>query len=208
MIQVLWLGALLGAGAALAVGPIFVTILQTAATRGFAAAFRVIIGSATADLILLIPALAFAWIITATVRASFWVGLAGALFFLGLAAVAVRDARRIWRGHAVPAVSDSWAFCKGVTANLANPLTWTFWLATGTPTMMQARHLAGWTGLALFTVTWFVVASALESAFALAVAHTGRRLGARSHGLVTAASAVLFIALAAMLVARDVAPVA
>src|SRR5215469_4296792 len=95
MIQVLWLGALLGAGAALAVGPIFVTILQTAATRGFAAAFRVIIGSATADLILLIPALAFAWIITATVRASFWVGLAGALFFLGLAAVAVRDARRI-----------------------------------------------------------------------------------------------------------------
>ncbi|WP_327320456.1 LysE family translocator [Streptomyces sp. NBC_01235] len=208
MIQVLWLGALLGAGAALSVGPIFVTILQTAASRGFAAALRVILGSATADLILLMPALAFAWIITAIAEASLWVGLAGALCFLYLAASAVRDARRLWRGQAIPAVNDSWAFWKGVTANLANPLTWTFWLATGTPTMMQARHLAGWTGLTLFTITWFLVASGLEAVFALAVAHSGRRLGTRSQSLVTALSAVLFIALAATLVARDVAPVA
>jgi len=208
MIQVLWLGAMLGAGAALSVGPIFVTILQTAATRGFTAAFRVILGSATADLILLIPALAFAWIITALAHASFWVGLAGALFFLWLAAAAARDARRLWHGQAVPAVSESWAFWKGVTGNLANPLTWTFWLATGTPTMMQARHLAGWTGLAVFTVTWFLVASGLETVLALAVAHSGRRLGARSHSLATALSAVLFIALAATLLARDVVPVA
>ncbi|MFJ9566891.1 LysE family translocator [Streptomyces fuscichromogenes] len=206
MIQVLWLGVLLGAGAALSVGPIFVTILQAAATQGFKAAFRIILGSATADLILLVPALAFAWMITAVTQASFWVGLIGALFFLCLAAVAVRDARRLWHGQAVPALNESWAFWKGVTANLANPLTWTFWLATGTPTMMQARHLAGWAGLALFTLTWFLVASALEAVFALAVARSGRRLGVRSQSVVTALSAVLFIALAATLAARAVAP--
>jgi hypothetical protein len=141
-----------------------------------------------------------------TLQASFWVGLIGALFFLYLAAAAVRYARRLWRGHAVPALNESWALWKGVTANLVNPLTWTFWLATGTPMMMQARHLAGWTGLALFTVTWFLIASGLEAVFALAVAHSGRRLGVRSQSLVTALSAVLFIALAATLVARDVAP--
>ncbi|MFH8380809.1 LysE family translocator [Kitasatospora sp. NPDC018058] len=203
MIQVLWLGLMLGAGAALSVGPIFVTILQTAATRGFAPALRVILGSATADLILLIPALAFAWVITAVARASLWVGLAGAVCFLYLAALAARDARRLWRGDAVPAVSESWAFWKGVTANLANPLTWTFWLATGTPTMMRARHLAGWPGLALFTVTWFVVASGLEAVFAYAVARSGRRLGVRSQSVVTGVSAVLFVGIAAFLVASS-----
>ena len=205
MIQVLWLGAALGAGAALSVGPVFVTILQAAATRGFTAACRVILGSATADLILLIPALAFAWIITALAHASFWVGLAGAVFFLWLAAAAARDARRLWHGQVMPAVGESRAFWKGVTGNLANPLTWTFWLATGTPTMTQARHLAGWTGLAVFTVTWFLVASGLETLLALAVAHSGRRLGPRGHSLATALSAVLFIVLAVTLLARDVA---
>ena len=57
--EVLWLGMLLGVGAALSVGPIFVVIVQQAATSGFAACFRVILGSATADLVLLVPALAY-----------------------------------------------------------------------------------------------------------------------------------------------------
>ena len=39
------------------------TIVQEAATRGFGASFRVILGSATADLLLLLPALAFSWLI-------------------------------------------------------------------------------------------------------------------------------------------------
>jgi threonine/homoserine/homoserine lactone efflux protein len=40
---VLWLGMLLGVGAALSVGPIFVVILQQAATSGFPASLRVIL---------------------------------------------------------------------------------------------------------------------------------------------------------------------
>lgn len=208
MTEALWLGVLLGAGAALSVGPVAITIVHTAATRGFAAAFRVILGSAAADLILLIPALAFAAVIGAVARASCWVGLAGALVFLWLAAAAARDARRLRRGQAVPPAAPSRAFWKGITANLANPLTWTFWLATGTPTMAQARHLAGWAGLAAFTVTWFVVASGLETAGALAIACSGRRLGPRGQGLLTAASAAAFTALAATLLLRAVAPAA
>jgi threonine/homoserine/homoserine lactone efflux protein len=78
VIEVLWLGLLLGVGAALSVGPIFVVIIQQAATNGFPAAFRVILGSATADLVLLVPALAFAWIIRSLERGALWVGLAGA----------------------------------------------------------------------------------------------------------------------------------
>ncbi|MFD8498652.1 LysE family translocator [Amycolatopsis sp. NPDC059657] len=201
--EILWLGLLLGGGAALSVGPIFVTILQEAATRGFGAAFRVILGSAVADLILLIPALAFAWVITAIAGASLWVGIAGAIFFLFLAGQAIRDARRLWR-HGEPEAASGWAFWKGVVANLANPLTWTFWLATGTPTMLRAHELGGWPGLVVFTVVWFVVASGLEAVVALVVARSGKRFGGRGQAMLTALSAVLFVSLAGVLLARDV----
>jgi hypothetical protein len=45
-----------------------VAIIQQAATSGFGAALRVILGSATADLVLLAPALAFGRVIRALDR--------------------------------------------------------------------------------------------------------------------------------------------
>lgn len=204
--EILWLGVLLGVGAALSVGPIFVTILQEAAARGFWAAFKVILGSATADLVLLVPALAFAWVMTAVAEAQVWVSAVGAALFLVFAAQAVRDSRVLWRGGGGAPI-EGWAFWKGVASNLANPLTWTFWVATGTPSMLRAQEVGGWLGVALFTVTWFVVASGLEAVIAFAVAGSGRKVGARGQAVMTAVSAVIFIGLAAVLVVRDVAPV-
>jgi len=170
VIEVLWLGMLLGVGAALAVGPIFVVIVQQAATSGFGPAFRVILGSATADLVLLLPALAFAWVIRSLDRGALWVGTVGALFLLYLAGQAARDAVALWRQERLLEVSDRWAFWKGVAGNLANPLTWTFWLATGTPAMLAAQRAGGAAGLVAFTVVWFLVASGLEAVIALVVA--------------------------------------
>jgi threonine/homoserine/homoserine lactone efflux protein len=206
VIEVLWLGLLLGVGAALSVGPIFVVIVQQAATSGFGAAFRVILGSATADLLLLVPALAFAWIIRSLERGALWVGAVGALFLLWLAWQAARDAARLWRQDRQPAADGRWAFWKGVAGNLANPLTWTFWLATGTPAMLAAQRSAGPAGLVLFTATWFLVASGLEAVIALAVARSGRRVGARGQAWFTAVSAMAFLGLAVTLLARDVLP--
>lgn len=203
MAEILWLGVLLGAGAALAVGPIFVTILQEAATRGFPAGLRVILGSAVADAILLVPALAFAGLITLVTDGVFWVGLIGAVVLVTLAVQAGRDARRLWRGR-LPVQAGGWAFAKGVAANLTNPLTWTFWLATGTPSMVRAEHVAGWAGVVLFTITWFVVASGIEALIALIVAGSGRRIGPRGQAAFTALSAVLFVALAVVLLMRNV----
>jgi threonine/homoserine/homoserine lactone efflux protein len=206
VIEVLWLGTLLGVGAALSVGPIFVVIVQQAATRGFAASFRVILGSATADLLLLVPALAFAWILRSLERGSLWVGAVGAVFLLYLAGQAARDARRLWRDNRQRLIDSRWAFWKGVAGNLANPLTWTFWLATGTPAMLAAQQAAGAAGLAVFTATWFVVASGLEAVIALAVARSRRLVGPRGQACFTALSALAFLGLAATLVARDVLP--
>jgi len=110
VIEVLWLGMLLGVGAALAVGPIFVVIVQQAATSGFGPAFRVILGSATADLVLLLPALAFAWVIRSLDRGALWVGTVGALFLLYLAWQAGRDALALWRRDRQLEVSGRWAF--------------------------------------------------------------------------------------------------
>ena len=203
---VVWLGMLLGVGAALSVGPIFVVIVQQAATSGFAASLRVILGSATADLVLLVPALAFAWVIRSLERAALWVGAVGAVFLCWLAWQAARDAVALWREDRRLVADGRWAFWKGVTGNLANPLTWTFWLATGTPAMLAARRAGGMAGLALFTATWFLVASGLEAVIALGVARSGRLVGARGQAWFTAVSAVAFLCLAATLVARDVLP--
>jgi threonine/homoserine/homoserine lactone efflux protein len=203
---VLWLGMLLGVGAALSVGPIFVVIVQQAATSGFPASLRVILGSATADLVLLVPVLAFAWVIRSLERGALWVGAVGAVFLLWLAWQAARDALALWRGGRRLAPDGRWAFWKGVAGNLANPLTWTFWLATGTPAMLAAQRAGGPAGVVLFCATWFLVASGLEAVIALAVARSGRLVGPRGQAGFTAASAVAFACFAVTLLARDVLP--
>jgi threonine/homoserine/homoserine lactone efflux protein len=199
MTNILWLGILLGVGAAISVGPIFVTIIQEAATRGFAASFRVIIGSAVADLVLLVPALAFTWIIKEVANASFWVGLVGVAFFVYLAVEALRDAHRMWSTNSIPQAKPGWSFWKGLFGNLANPLSWTFWLVTGTPTMLHAYEGGGWGGLVLFTVTWFVVASGLEAVIAIVVARSRQLIGVRGQAVFSGVSALMFLLLAGSL---------
>jgi threonine/homoserine/homoserine lactone efflux protein len=200
MRDALLLGLVFGIGAALAVGPIFVTIIHEAATRGFGSSFKVILGSAAADLILLVPAVALSWVIARVGAASAWVGAAGGLFFVYLGYGAARDAWRLWQGGEMPPITAGWSFWKGVLGNLLNPLTWTFWLATGTPTMLRAYGQAGWAGLAAFTATWFVVASGLEALLALAVVRSHRLIGARGMALFNGFAATMFLALAAGLI--------
>jgi threonine/homoserine/homoserine lactone efflux protein len=191
-----WLGLVFGVGAALAVGPIFVTIIHEAATRGFMSSFKVILGSATADLILLLPALALSYLIARVSDSAALVGIVGALFFVYLGIGAGRDAWRLWQGGPQPSQAAGWSFWKGVLGNLLNPLTWTFWLATGTPTMLRAYNQAGWAGLAVFTATWFVVASGLEAVIALAIVRSRRLVGARGMALFNGFAATMFIVLA------------
>jgi threonine/homoserine/homoserine lactone efflux protein len=195
-----FLGLLFGVGAALAVGPIFVTIIHEAAARGFSSSFKVILGSATADLILLVPALALSWLIARIDAASAWVAVGGALFFVYLGVGAIRDAWQLWNGTSELRGSEGWSFWKGVLGNLLNPLTWTFWLATGTPTMLRAYEKAGWQGLLLFTVTWFVVASGLEAVIALLVVRSQRLVGQRGMALFNGFAATMFLVLAGGLI--------
>lgn len=204
MSEIVWLGVLLGVGAAFSVGPIFVTIVQEAATRGFASSFRVILGSAVADLVLLIPALVFSWLIARIAAASLWVGILGALFLAYFAIEALRDARRLWQAREAAPAPAGWSFWKGVIGNLANPLTWTFWLATGTPTMLRVHDIGGVQGLVLFTVVWFVVASGLEAVIALCIARSRNMIGARGQAVFTSFSALMFFALAGMLLVHSV----
>jgi threonine/homoserine/homoserine lactone efflux protein len=93
-----------------------------------------------------------------------------------------------------------------VLGNLANPLTWTFWLATGTPAMLRAQEIGGWPGLLAFTATWFVVASGLEAVVALVLARSRRPMGSRGQALFSVLSAAAFAALAAFLTVAYVLP--
>jgi threonine/homoserine/homoserine lactone efflux protein len=174
--------------------------VQEAAARGFGASARVILGSATADLLLVAPALAASWLIAQVDALATYVALIGAAYFVYLAFEAVQDSRRLWRAASAPTGAGGWAFAKGVLGNLANPLSWSFWLATGTPTMLRAERAAGWPGLVAFTAVWFVVAMAVEAGIALVVVRTGRALGGRSLAAISAGSAGVFIVLAAVLI--------
>ena len=87
--------------------------------------------------------------------------------------------------------------------NLANPLSWTFWLATGTPTMLRSYHEAGAPGLIVFTITWFVVASGLEAVIAWAVVRSGRLVGTRVQALFNGFAAVMFLVLAGIVVTQS-----
>ncbi|HEV3004612.1 MAG TPA: LysE family transporter [Pirellulales bacterium] len=203
MVEIGLLGFLLGIGAALSVGPIFVTIVQEAATRGFASAFRVILGSLVADLVLLVPAVAFSWFIAGVAGASAWLGLAGMALLLYLGWDAAVTARKMWRGQHSLSAPSSWSFWKGLTSNLMNPLSWTFWLATGTPSMLWSYEQAGWLGVAAFTFTWFTVAVVVELAVAIAVARSRRRLGPKGLAVLNALAAATFVALAGVMLAHS-----
>lgn len=204
--QIVWPALLLGAAAALSVGPIFVTILQSAVTSGFPAGMRVIMGSALADLILVIPALAFSWLVGAIARAALWTGLAGAVFLSFLALQTAREARRLWLREVTISPVSGWALRKGLLGNLTSPTTWSFWIAVGTPTMLHARQTAGGGGLVLFLAVWFLTASGIEAALAFAVARSRHRVGARGLAVLNAGGAAFFLVLAVLLVARAVAP--
>ena len=204
--QIVWPALVLGAAAALAGGPIFVTFLQSAVTGGFPAGMRVIMGSALADLMLVVPALAFTWLVAGLARAALWTGLIGAVFLAGLAVQAARESRRLWRRETMIAPVAGWALGKGLLGNLTSPATWSFWIAVGTPTMLHAERAGGAGGLVLFLLIWFATAVGLEAALALAVARSRHRVGPRGLAVLIAGAATFFVVVALLLVARDVLP--
>jgi ABC-type multidrug transport system fused ATPase/permease subunit len=85
-----------------------------AATRGFWSSFKVILGSATADLLLLLPALTLSWLIAQIASASLWVSSIGAAFFVYLSISAGRDAWKLWQGLTEISAPTGWSFWKGV----------------------------------------------------------------------------------------------
>jgi threonine/homoserine/homoserine lactone efflux protein len=194
------LGVVFGVGAAISVGPIFVTIVHESITRGFGAGLQVIFGSAVGDVLLLVPALAASWLITRVDAASPFVALAGGAYFVFLSAMAARASWRFWRrGGVSPTTEKGWSFAKGLFGNLLNPLSWGFWLATGTPTMLYVYRLADWSGVAAFTGVWFGVAMAVEGLVAAVVAQTRKLVGRRTLAVLQAAAALTFLVTAAVL---------
>jgi threonine/homoserine/homoserine lactone efflux protein len=73
------MGLLLGAGTALAVGPIFLLIMQEAATQGLRSSLWGVLGADLADLVLLVPAIVCSWLLASVATGIWWVALGRAL---------------------------------------------------------------------------------------------------------------------------------
>jgi threonine/homoserine/homoserine lactone efflux protein len=201
MTGLLWLGIALGVGQALAVGPVFLAIVQQATARGVGAGCRVVLGTTIWDVVLLLPALIFAGAVAELGGVIPWLGALGALCFLYLGQAAGRDARHLWRGGGPRTGGSLGPFWQGLVSTLANPLAWTIWLAGVAPALMHARRDGGTGGLILFVVAWFAAAVAVQVAVAFVAARGASLIGARGQACVSGVAALLFFGLAGQLVA-------
>jgi threonine/homoserine/homoserine lactone efflux protein len=203
MAEVLWLGFALGVGQALAVGPIFLAIVQQATAHGVGAASRVIVGATACNCLLLLPALLFAGAIGAVGGTAPWLGALGALCFVYLGQAAGRDARRLWRGGGPRNGRTVGPFWQGLVGSLANPLAWTLRLAVMVPALLHSQQVQGYAGLLLFVVAWCASLIGIELLVAVTSARAAKLLGARGLACISAAAALLFIGLAGQLVATS-----
>ena len=201
MAEALWLGIALGFGQALAVGTVFLAIVQQFSARGAGAGCRVILGATACKALLLLPVLLFAGAFGVLGGAVPWLGALGALCFLYLGQASGRDAHRLWRGDGPRSSGTLGPFWQGLVGSVANPLAWTLWLAAVAPALMHAQRLGGNGGLFLFVVAWFVAVSAVEVVVALVAARGAGLFGARGQTCVSAVAALLFFVLAAQLIA-------
>ena len=74
----------LGVGQALAVGPVFLAIMQQAAARGVGAGCRVTLGATACDVLLLLPVVLFAGALGGIGGGARWLGALGAVCFVYL----------------------------------------------------------------------------------------------------------------------------
>ncbi|MFN8511108.1 MAG: LysE family transporter [Thermomicrobiales bacterium] len=202
MAELLWLGIAVGVGQALAVGPVFLTIVQQSTARGVGAGGRVVVGTTVCDALLLLPALLFAGMFAEFGGIAPWLGALGALGFAYLGLAAGRDAQRLWRGGGPRAGAAIGPFWQGLVSSLANPLAWTIWLAAVAPALMHARWVGGTLGLIVFVAAWFAAAVAVQLVVAFAAARGAGLIGVRGQACVSAIAALLFFVLACQLVAR------
>lgn len=200
MNEVLWLGILFGLGASLSIGPVFVLMVEESVVRGFKSGFQVIIGSAVADIIMLIPALLASWFLTRVSSASFFIGFVGASYFIYLGICSIRDARRIFIVKQPATYSAARSLWKGMIGNVINPATWTFWIVTGTPTMLRAYETSGLLGFVCFMLAWFLTASGIETLISYTVSKTKKRIGARGLSGFMIVSAITFFGIATLLI--------
>jgi threonine/homoserine/homoserine lactone efflux protein len=179
--------------------------VHVAVIRGFGASLGVILGSAVGDLLLLVPAVVAAWLIAHLVGFAQIIAVLGCVYFVILSVGAAREGVRLWHGDATAAGKErgNWSFAQGVLGNLLNPLSWSFWLATGTPTMLRIYDGAAWPGLIVFTAVWFGVAMGVEATVALAVAQTRRAVTTRTLAVFEGCAALVFLILAANLLRSE-----
>lgn len=206
MVELVWLGFALGAGAALAIGPIFIAIVRESTARGFRAGCGVIYGATAVDAVLLLPLLVGAGALALTPELPPWLGVVGAPCLLYLALASGRDARSLWRGGAVAAASSTQSFRQGVAGSLASPLSWALWLGANLPALLYAQGRGGWGGVTLFVVAWFGATMVLEMVLALVAARAGRALGGRGQACLSAGAAGCYLALAGGLIATMMVP--
>ncbi len=197
MLTALTSGALLGACAGLAPGPLLALVLTQSLRHGPREGCKI----ALAPLLTDAPLIALAWVLAARLaQLRVWLGvvsLAGGVFVLYLAWESLGPAAPDAGAAAEP--PRSWF--KGILTNLLNPHPWLFWLTIGAASL--ARALAErWSSAVGFLFGFYLLLVGSKVVIALLAGRARDLLAGRPYRVVMRVLAVL-LACFAVLLLRD-----
>lgn len=203
MLEITVLGILFGTSSAFTVGPIFIMIVQTAATQGFRASCNIIYGSAVADIVFLVAAYALAAGMFSIESLLPLLTTLGAMYFLWVGYSTLRETFSGDFAAGPLERKSAWnIFLSGVMGNLANPSTWIFWAAVGGALLLNVHKTAGHLGMIVFTALWFGVAMLWEAGIALLCARMRSMLTTKTLKAINFSAGVLFVMMALMILGR------
>ena len=191
----------LGFAAGVSPGPLMSLVVNTALERGFSSGLKVALAPILTDApIVLLSLFVVRRLPSAAVP---WLSIAGGLFVLWIGWASMRGVRSASLS-ATGEASSHRDLLRGALVNALSPHPWLFWLSVGSPLLAAAWDRAP--ALALgFLAVFFGLLVGLKAIVAALVGEGRRFLSDRAYRIVLAVSAVVLLALGALLLVRGVA---
>lgn len=171
MTRTLILGSLLGLFSGVVPGPFTTLIAVTSLRHGFWAGLRIaLIPLVSETSVMALTAVLLSQLPDQALR---WMGLAGGIFILALAARTFKEAGDSPQEE--PATSSRQRALEGMTIAVLSPAPWVFWLLVGSPLFLGAYH-QGWGHAAAFMGSFLFIFVGIYIGIARAAAFGHKKL--------------------------------
>ena len=179
LIGALIFGIGLGLSAGLAPGPLTALVISETLRGGLGAGLRIACAPLLTDAPIIVVAVLSLGTLAGVTTLLGFIGMAGGVYLIYLAAETVRI-ERLDVDEQAPAGD---ALRRGVVVNLLNPHPYVFWFTVGAPYVIKAAP-EGLAGPAGFLVGFYVMLVGSKAALAWIAARYATLLGGRAYGMI------------------------